>query len=490
MERVPKQKSEAEHTLRPAQARFTSKSQNENYANAFADSPMMAIQRRTLHGLFGDAIQRKDEDEDKPRQLRPAPESSSVAEASTKPNRTGLPDSLKNGIETLSGLSMDNVQVHYNSPQPAQLNALAYAQGTDIHVAPGQERHLPHEAWHVVQQAQGRVQPTMQMKDGVPINDDRGLEHEADVMGTKALNSGSFDTETVQRLSEHGVTKNSGRVFPGTFAVQLESASYGETQVEWKTGTLGGDTVGEKMEATKLKKSSVGKHSNLIGSPPGSGEQSTLMSYLPTNPKLTTANKYIKGHLLNHNIGGPGKRFNMFPITASANKTHLTAVETTVKNWVNTGRTVNYTVEVTNIDSTKLGAKGGKSGEVSASFDCRASNDKGESINQTIPSQLGQKSVAQEGSVFQGLGNTGIFAKAYDWAADVDDPSDMLWEVAEKLAGKTGVQKNLMADVLIGIVLFDDTEDISADAREAITENILVYLKSDKDWAKELGIKV
>jgi len=84
-------------------------------------------------------------------------------------------------------MSLDHVKVHYNSAQPAQLNALAYAQGTDIHIAPGQEQHLPHEAWHVVQQAQGRVQPTMQMKDGVPVNDDAGLEHEADVMGAKAL---------------------------------------------------------------------------------------------------------------------------------------------------------------------------------------------------------------------------------------------------------------------------------------------------------------
>jgi len=98
-------------------------------------------------------------------------------------NNTGLPDKLKSGIESLSGLSMDHVRVHYNSSQPAQLNALAYAQGSEIHLAPGQERHLPHEAWHVVQQAQGRVKPTLQMKDGVPVNDDPGLEREADVMG-------------------------------------------------------------------------------------------------------------------------------------------------------------------------------------------------------------------------------------------------------------------------------------------------------------------
>ena len=101
-------------------------------------------------------------------------------------NNTGLPDQLKSGIESLSGLSMDHVRVHFNSSQPAQLNALAYAQGSDIHLAPGQEQHLPHEAWHVVQQAQGRVQPTMQMK-GMAINDDQGLETEADLMGARAV---------------------------------------------------------------------------------------------------------------------------------------------------------------------------------------------------------------------------------------------------------------------------------------------------------------
>jgi hypothetical protein len=101
------------------------------------------------------------------------------------PNCTGLPDGLKSGIEALSGLALDDVRVHYNSPKPAQLQARAYTQGPDIHVAPGQERHLPHEAWHVVQQKQGRVGSTFQMK-GVPVNDDVHLESEADAMGTKA----------------------------------------------------------------------------------------------------------------------------------------------------------------------------------------------------------------------------------------------------------------------------------------------------------------
>ncbi len=102
-------------------------------------------------------------------------------------NNTGLPDQLKSGIENLSGLSMDDVKVHYNSAQPAQINAHAYAQGANIHLAPGQEKHLPHEAWHVVQQKQGRVQPTGQLKGNINLNDDAGLEKEADKMGNQAI---------------------------------------------------------------------------------------------------------------------------------------------------------------------------------------------------------------------------------------------------------------------------------------------------------------
>ncbi len=101
-------------------------------------------------------------------------------------NHTGMPDDLRQGIESLSGMDMSDVNVHYNSSKPPQVNAHAYAQGNDIHIASGQEKHLPHEAWHVVQQRQGRVKPTSQA-GGVSINDDVGLEKEADVMGERAV---------------------------------------------------------------------------------------------------------------------------------------------------------------------------------------------------------------------------------------------------------------------------------------------------------------
>jgi hypothetical protein len=122
-------------------------------------------------------------DEDEPMQQQTA---SQEDESLQLKSRGGLPANLKAGLEGLSGVSLDDVKVHYNSAKPSQLHAHAYTQGSEIHVGPGQEKHLPHEAWHAVQQKQGRVTATTQMQ-GVSINDDHALEREADVMGAKAL---------------------------------------------------------------------------------------------------------------------------------------------------------------------------------------------------------------------------------------------------------------------------------------------------------------
>lgn len=119
--------------------------------------------------------------------------------AAPRKNTTSLPDNLKAGVESLSGHSLDDVQVHYNSGKPTELQAHAYAQGTDIHVAPGQEQHLPHEAWHVVQQKQGRVKPSMQLRSQQLINNDAGLEKEADVRGAQAAQQKSAPPKPVQR---------------------------------------------------------------------------------------------------------------------------------------------------------------------------------------------------------------------------------------------------------------------------------------------------
>ena len=97
-------------------------------------------------------------------------------------NNTGLPDNLKFGVESLSGMSMDDVKVHYNSSSPDKLNASAYAEGSNIYVGKGQEKHIAHEAWHVVQQKQNRVSSNFN-HNGVAINNSENLENEATMMG-------------------------------------------------------------------------------------------------------------------------------------------------------------------------------------------------------------------------------------------------------------------------------------------------------------------
>lgn len=98
-----------------------------------------------------------------------------------KPNLTGIPTQMKLDFEQRSGLSFDDVRVHYNSDKPAQLQALAYTQGTQVYVGPGQERHLPHELGHVVQQKSGIVRPTAYFH-GISVNSDPKYEKDADTI--------------------------------------------------------------------------------------------------------------------------------------------------------------------------------------------------------------------------------------------------------------------------------------------------------------------
>ncbi|NEQ37488.1 MAG: DUF4157 domain-containing protein [Okeania sp. SIO3I5] len=176
----------------------------------FVDNRQSAIQMRKIQGMVNNSPQGK-----QAAQLMADNYSSQQQPIQRKGNKTGLPDNLKSGIENLSGYSMNDVKVHYNSDKPSQLQAHAYTQGTNIHVAPGQEKHLPHEAWHVVQQMQGRVKPTMQAK-GVAINDDHALEREADLMGVKAASVKRTDpnsSENKARAVANSVTqkKSSGK---------------------------------------------------------------------------------------------------------------------------------------------------------------------------------------------------------------------------------------------------------------------------------------
>lgn len=181
-----------EYTVRNKTASAVSSDHAGDSAQAPAEAILRSYEKRML--------QRRQADDDELLQGKFGHEPSASVESGAAVANTGLPNGLKRGVENLSGYSMDDVHVHYGSSEPARINALAYTKGTHIHVAPGQQRHLPHEAWHVVQQKQGRVRPTVQLQ-GVNINNDDKLEREADIMGARALGSLTMDRTLISSVA-------------------------------------------------------------------------------------------------------------------------------------------------------------------------------------------------------------------------------------------------------------------------------------------------
>ena len=143
--------------------------------------PIQAKQKRK-------PVQKKGNDPKKEKKPMQAKVGTSTVASNGSGSGGGLPTQLKENMESMSGMDLSDVKVNYNSSKPKEMGALAYAQGSQIEIGPGQEKHLPHEAWHTVQQKQGRVQPNAQVQaKGLPLNNDAGLEKEADVMGEKAM---------------------------------------------------------------------------------------------------------------------------------------------------------------------------------------------------------------------------------------------------------------------------------------------------------------
>ncbi|MEM9903921.1 MAG: DUF4157 domain-containing protein [Cyanobacteria bacterium P01_D01_bin.44] len=122
----------------------------------------------------------------------------------------GLPSHLKAGLENISGRSMDDVQVHYNSKKPAELDARAYTQGPNIYLGPGSHDSLEHEVGHVVQQKIGEVKPQFMLR-GQRVNADAGLEKEADRIGRQASgNAGRAKNTHAEYLPDVGEPKTHG----------------------------------------------------------------------------------------------------------------------------------------------------------------------------------------------------------------------------------------------------------------------------------------
>lgn len=160
------------------------------------------------------------------------------------------------------------------------------------------------------------------------------------------------------------------------FEIFDEHGPVKETKYVQQGRTLPGDSdsteVGTSMSIDWLSAAFIESHP---GSPPGSG-QDVLMKKLVVNPKKGSAFKYIRGHLLNENLGGKGENKNLFPITANANSQHLRSTEKEIKEWIvpkqkiQQNRYALYEVKV-DVRSVRLKKEKIEENLVNSTFNCR-----------------------------------------------------------------------------------------------------------------------
>lgn len=98
-------------------------------------------------------------------------------------------------------------------------------------------------------------------------------------------------------------------------------------------GSLNADGCGTSMEAIILDPSDI----------PQGGPPSVRPPWWPSPSSTWWSNNLVQGHLLNHNIGGPGDDMrNLAPITKTANSDHLRNVEKAIKSAVTTNAAKMY----------------------------------------------------------------------------------------------------------------------------------------------------
>jgi hypothetical protein len=112
--------------------------------------------------------------------------------------------------------------------------------------------------------------------------------------------------------------------------------------ISWtdSTGGSGSDNVAVEMVARP-----VGPD-HRQGEGPKQSALKKIMARLDTTTTNPEDSKYIKGHLLNDNVGGPGTADNLYPITASANRKHEQLIEDWVKSEVKKGYYIYYKVNI------------------------------------------------------------------------------------------------------------------------------------------------
>ena len=168
-------------------------------------------------------------------------------------SKGNVPQGLKNKIEQESGVLLDDVIIHYNSLEPFKFHANAFTRGNEIFLAPGQEKYLSEELWHVVQQKQGLVKPTG-MENGEPVNNAPDLERLAKSgQAPIGLNKKDEKEQEVIQKNDDELTflvVVKGKLSGKEWMILIENQIYGQVvNSSWKINGVSVDptaTIGEE----------------------------------------------------------------------------------------------------------------------------------------------------------------------------------------------------------------------------------------------------
>lgn len=155
------------------------------------------------------------------------------------------------------------------------------------------------------------------MREGVPVNDDQGLEHEAEVMGATA-------TQLVQ--ARH--TK------PAATRVAAAEVMQMATQIKFTRGTINYRRAYAGNAQWAAQTVGVDSEAYLDPADPKTGSRTGAGAGIYAAGTYNAVNggaHLTQGHLLNANLGGHALNENLFPITAEMNKAHSVQVEEQVK---------------------------------------------------------------------------------------------------------------------------------------------------------------
>lgn len=215
--------------------------------------------------------------------VQSAPEPTPILQrAPTTHGGRSIPTPVRHKMEQSFNTSFADVKVHEGN-HANSLGAIAYTQGSHIHFASGKynpdtssgQALLGHELAHVVQQRQGRVKPTGQIK-GLPLNDNPALEQEADRLGLQAARSQTAvqrKPKTIQKTPQYEIAVPK----PSDDGYQEIAALSSETRQQIGRVKIKGSPVQQKMEIASLwvdpKHRQTGVSKSLMGAATQEGKK-------------------------------------------------------------------------------------------------------------------------------------------------------------------------------------------------------------------------